>query len=224
MLFDLDGTLIDTAPDLIDVANEIRRSFGLRKLPIDHYRGQLSNGVTALLHIALQSTDGNPNDPDLIRRFLMLYESRICNLSAPFLGIPELLDRIESLGIAWGIVTNKSQRLTHALLDGLSLSARAACVVAGDSVSRAKPAADPLLHACAQLNFDRGEVVYLGDSMRDIQAARCANIRSAVAGWGYLGAADQPETWGAETILKTPFGVLPWIGFTPANQLPRRPE
>lgn len=223
MLFDLDGTLIDTAPDLIDTANEIRESFGLPGLPAEHYRDQLSNGTAALLNIALRSTGGDPKDPDLTQQFLMLYESRICNRSAPFHGIPELLDEIESLGVSWGIVTNKSQRLANALLDALRLSIRAACVVSGDSTVRPKPAADPLLQACTQLNLDPTDVVYLGDSLRDIQAARCANIRSAVAGWGYLGTTDRPETWGAESILNTPSGVLPWIGLAPTCQSPRRP-
>lgn len=214
MLFDLDGTLVDTAPDLINVANKIRSSFDLPELPSDCYRSRVSNGVAALLDVALQSTGHDPEDPILTRRFLMLYESRICTLSMPFAGIPELLTEIESRNIAWGIVTNKIQRLTGALLDALHLSSRAACVIAGDSTSHPKPAADPLLHACAQLKLGPSEVVYLGDSARDIQAARSANIRSAVAGWGYLGITDRPETWGAETILKSPFAVLPWIGLT----------
>lgn len=224
MLFDLDGTLIDTAPDLIDVANTIRTSFDLPELSPEHYRSRVSNGIAALLDIALQSSGHSPGDPILTQRFLMLYESRICDLSAPFEGIPELLAELELWNITWGVVTNKALHLANALLDALHLSSRMACIVAGGSTDRPKPAADPLLHACTQLTLRPSEVVYLGDSIHDIHAACRAHIRSAIAGWGYLDVTDQPETWGAEVILNSPSGVLPWIGLTPVKQRGRRPE
>ena len=211
VLFDLDGTLVDTAPELASVANQIRADHGLGELSTEQYRSEVSNGVGGMLRVALGSTR-EESDPVLTQRFLDLYTQRLGLLSRPFSGIPEVLDRLDASGIAWGVVTNKIMRLTVPLLDSLGLLERAGCIIGGDSVKRPKPAPDSLLRACAQLGLPMSETVYLGDDLRDVQAGQSAAIRCAVAGWGYIATGASPTTWGAETILGKPLDVLEWIG------------
>lgn len=213
VLFDLDGTLIDTAPELASVANQIRADHGLGALPTEQYNPEVSNGVGGILGVAL-GLDRAEVDPELVQRFLDLYTQRLGLLSKPFSGIPKVLDHLDAGGIVWGVVTNKIMRLAVPLLDSLGLLERAGCVIGGDSVDRPKPAPDPLLRACTQLGLQVSETVYLGDDFRDIQAGQSASIRCAVAGWGYIATGASPTTWGAETILGNPLDILDWIGLT----------
>lgn len=196
-LFDLDGTLVDTAPDLGYAANLVRAECGLMPLPLAEYRPVASSGARGLLGVGLGLS---PQDPEFGPRrdsFLAHYRQHLARSSRTFPGIAEVLLALELKGIAWGVVTNKPGWLTQPLLDALGLSRRAACVVSGDSAPNPKPAPDSLLLACRQLRHPAAEVLYVGDDLRDVQAAHAAGMRAVAAGWGYIGSAPI-EHWQAD--------------------------
>lgn len=210
-LFDLDGTLVDTAPDLGHAANQVRVEQGLPPLPLARYRSAASSGARGLLGIALGI---KPDDPSFIQHrnsFLAHYRAGIARDSRPFPGVAELLLQYELRGLRWGVVTNKPDWLTQALLSELGLLRRCACVVSGDTAAKPKPAPDPLFHACRVLGLKPNECVYVGDDLRDIQAAKAAKMRSVAAGWGYEG--DEPiANWGADLIVDTPTELQALLG------------
>jgi phosphoglycolate phosphatase len=201
-LFDLDGTLVDTAPDLGHAVNEVRAECGLGPLPATQYRTAASGGAGGLLGVGLGIT---PDHPDFsLRRdsFLAHYRAGVSRHSRPVPGIAELLLALELKGRRWGVVTNKSGFLTQPLLNDLNLGPRAACIVSGDSTPRLKPAPDSLLLACEQLKVAPRDCVYVGDDLRDIDAARAAGMRSVAAGWGYEGNTPMAE-WKADYVAHT---------------------
>ena len=204
VLFDLDGTLVDTAPDLGYAANCVREELGLPPLPVARYRPVASAGARGLLGVAL---DMKPEDADYPRhrdRFLDLYSQHLSRSSHLFDGLDPVLRGFESAGIRWGVVTNKPGWLTRPLMDELKLAPRAACSISGDDVPRAKPAPDSLLLACTQLQLTPADCVYVGDDLRDIAAARAAGMRSIAVRWGYLGEGGPIESWGADVIIGQP--------------------
>jgi phosphoglycolate phosphatase len=201
-LFDLDGTLVDTAPDLGHAVNHVRAECGLPPLPVTQYRTAASGGAGGLLGVGLGIT---PDHPDFTQRrdsFLAHYRAGVSKHSRPFPGIVELLLAIELKGRRWGVVTNKSGFLTQPLLNDLNLGQRAACIVSGDSTPRLKPAPDSLLLACEQLGVAPRDCVYVGDDLRDIEAARAAGMPSVAAGWGYEGNTPMVE-WKADHVAHT---------------------
>lgn len=208
VLFDLDGTLVDTARDLGLALNEMRRRRGLEPVADALIRAQASHGARGLLRIGFGLLPTDPGYEAMRQEFLELYASRLTVSSELFPGMADVLDSIKSLGLCWGVVTNKPARFTEPLLDHLGLSARAACVVSGDTCAQPKPHPAPLLHACRITGTQAGECIYVGDAERDIQAATAAGMPAVVALWGYLGTEDRPETWGADALIDSPQALL----------------
>lgn len=201
-LFDLDGTLVDTAPDLGGAANRVRGECGLPPLPLPDYRPHASSGARGLLRIALGLKPDDAEFPVRRDSFLAHYRGSLTQQSGPFPGISQLLLALELKSLRWGVVTNKPGWLTMPLMEQLSLAPRAACIISGDSVPKPKPAPDSLLLACEQLGLSPAECVYVGDDLRDIQAARAAGMASVAAGWGYIG--DTPvDDWKADHVCAT---------------------
>ena len=208
VLFDLDGTFADTAPDLGRALNRMREERSLGPIPIANLRARASSGARGLLKAGFDVTPDSDGYEALRDRFLALYEENLCIDTRLFEGIPGVLDAIESRGLRWGIVTNKARRYTEPLLRRLGFDARPACVVSGDSTPHIKPHPAPLLRAAELLSLPPADCLYVGDDLRDIQAARAAGMRFVAAGWGYLGEGGDPATWGADAVFAHPREVL----------------
>jgi len=208
VLFDLDGTFADTAPDLGRALNRLRTERGLEPLPVGAMRAHASSGARGLLKTGFGLTPESEGYNALRDRFLELYAQNLCADTRLFDGIPELIERIEARPLPWGVVTNKAKRFSEPLLRALAVGHRAACIVSGDSTPHIKPHPAPLLQAAALLALAPGECIYLGDDVRDAQAARAAGMRFAAAGWGYLGDGADPRTWDADAVIFHPREVL----------------
>jgi phosphoglycolate phosphatase len=211
VLFDLDGTLADTAPDLGHALNLLRERHGLPPLPDDLIRPQASHGARGLLGLGFGVTPEDAGFAALREEFLELYRAHICTHTRLFPGTSELLTELESKGIAWGVVTNKPARFTEPLLEALGLSRRAACIISGDTCSQPKPHPEPMLCACREVGAEPEACLYVGDAERDVEAAEAAGIPTLVAGYGYLGPEDRPETWGAHGIIAEPGEILRYL-------------
>jgi len=210
-LFDLDGTLVDTAPDLGNAANLVRQECGLGPLPLIDYRPAASSGARGLLKVALGMTPDHAEFPQRRDSFLAHYRAGLSRDSRPFPGILELLLAIELQGSRWGVVTNKPGWLTQPLMTELHLASRAACIISGDSTPNPKPAPDPLLMACDQLGVKPKDCVYVGDDLRDIDAAKAAKMRSVSAGWGYTGSTPIDQ-WNADYLAPTVADLIGLLG------------
>jgi phosphoglycolate phosphatase len=211
VLFDLDGTLVDTAPDLGHALNLQRARHGLPPLADDVIRPQASHGARGLLGAGF---DLHPDDPRFVpmrEEFLQLYADNICRHSQPFPGILDLLAELEARGLKWGVVTNKPAAFTEPLMSILDLAERAACIVSGDTSPHSKPHPAPMLIAAELCGVAPAQCLYLGDAERDIEAARAAAMPSLVAAWGYLDAADEPHTWGAHAQISHPIETLDFL-------------
>ncbi len=211
VLFDLDGTLADTAADLGAVLNRLRSEAGQAPLPSETIRPHVSRGVRGLLGIGFAIEPEDDRYTELHGRFLACYGDSLCVATTLFEGIAELLERLDAESIKWGVVTNKTSRYTLPLMVALGLARRAACIVSGDSSPRPKPAPDPLLLASTIAGVDASRCLYVGDAPRDMQAARAAGMGAVAAAWGYLGDDLPLEEWGADTIIQSPadvFGLL----------------
>jgi phosphoglycolate phosphatase len=211
VLFDLDGTLVDTAPDLGYAANQVRIELGLEPLPQDVYRPSASNGARGLLKIALGITPDQPGYGERKDRFLHHYREHLARESRLFPGVEQMLADLEQMSLRWGIVTNKVGALTRPLLEALHLYRRAGCVVSGDCTPNPKPAPDPLHLACHKLGLNAQDCVYVGDDLRDVQAGAAAGMRTVAAGWGYLGAHPDPALWQADLVVETPAELVSLI-------------
>jgi phosphoglycolate phosphatase len=208
VLFDLDGTLADTAPDLGLALNLMRAARGLDSVPITELRIHASSGARGMIGAGLGVSPEHPDYAGLRDEFLDLYERNLKRDTGLFAEVEELLDALDDLGLAWGIVTNKAERFTLPLVRLLGLADRAGCVVGGDTTPHAKPHPAPLLEAARRLNVEPGLCLYVGDDARDVMAARAAGMRAVVAGYGYLGAGPGPEHWGADAIVARPLDLL----------------
>lgn len=204
VLFDLDGTLVDTAPDLGHAADCVRAEVGLSPLSVADYRPVASAGARGLLGVALGIAPDHADFPRHRDSFLAHYRQHLSRASRLFDGMDEFLRALEARGLRWGVVTNKPGWLTRPLMDELQLASRAACVVSGDDTPKPKPAPDSILLACQQIGLAPAQCLYVGDDLRDIVAARAAGMPSIAARWGYLGAGGPIEDWGADTIVDTP--------------------
>lgn len=212
VLFDLDGTLVDSAPDLAGAANELRALHGRPPLPYEVYRPLAGSGARGMLAAGFGLAPGDDGYAALREAFLDLYQRRLLQASRVFAAIPDMLTRIEASGRPWGVVTNKALYLAEPLLTGLALRHRAAVLVGGDSTPHTKPHPAPLLHAAAHLGLDIGRCVYVGDDARDVQAGRAAGMATVAAAWGYLGPDARLEAWGATGIVSSPGELLNWLG------------
>ena len=211
VLFDLDGTLADTAPDLARALNRVRAAHGLAPMPVETTRSYTSSGARGLLKVGFGLEPEDEGYEALKLQFLEFYAAEICVDTRLFEGMADLLDQLDREGLPWGVVTNKAERFTVPLLQGLRLVGRAACVVGGDTAARAKPHPDPLLHAAAALRLPPATCLYVGDDLRDVQAARAAGMRVIAAKYGYLGDGGAIESWQADAIIDHPRQVLDFL-------------
>jgi N-acetyl-D-muramate 6-phosphate phosphatase len=214
ILFDLDGTLADTAPDLAQALNKLRLERGLEPAPYESLRPYASAGARGLIGAGLALTPEAAEYEALRVAFLNNYEAAIAVHSRLFDGVPELLAQLDRSGIAWGIVTNKAMRFTDPLVPLIGLG-HAACVVSGDTTPHAKPHPAPLLEAAQRLGKAPEHCWYVGDDMRDIQAGRAAGMVTIAAAWGYCGS-DGPTQWNAHAIAKEPLELLQLISHIPS--------
>jgi N-acetyl-D-muramate 6-phosphate phosphatase len=210
VLFDLDGTLLDTAGDLAQALDALRAENALPPLGLERIRSFVSHGSSALVRL------GFPSAPEaqfmrLRDRLLELYAEALCVHTRPFPGMIELIARLEHDGTRWGIVTNKPGALTEPLLEAVGLRSRAGVVVSGDTLPERKPHPRPLLHAAERLGIGPRECVYVGDAERDVLAARAAGMRAVVACFGYLGPGDDPRSWPADAWVDEPLEIYAWL-------------
>jgi phosphoglycolate phosphatase len=211
VLFDLDGTLADTAPDLAGAVNRMLAARGIAPLPIEELRPLASHGARGLVGRAFGVTPENPDYEDLRQEFFREYESALCVQSALFPSVAETLAEFDATGVLWGIVTNKIARFTQPLVQALGLAERAACVVSGDTTPFPKPHPAPLLHALEATRVAASAAFYVGDDRRDVEAGRAAGVRTVVAGYGYLGDGDPCTQWGADHIIEAPSELVALI-------------
>ncbi len=211
VLFDLDGTLADTAPDLAYALNTLLGEQGRAPLPFAVIRPVVSNGATALVRLGFNLPAEHAGFDTLRQRLLALYQEHIARETRLFEGMAELLDYIEGAEMNWGVVTNKPAFLTLPLMAALGLSARAACIVSGDTTAKRKPHPEPLLHGCRLAGSTAAQCLYVGDAERDIIAGREAGMATLVARFGYIGAEERPEHWGADGLVAQPVHIIDWL-------------
>ena len=207
VLFDLDGTLADTAPDLGYAINHMRAVRGLPPLPLTITRPVTSMGARGMLETGLAVTPEHPDYQMLREEFLAVYAENLCRDSRLFPGIAELLAELEHRSLPWGVVTNKPERFTHPLLKRLGVHSRAACIIGGDTTGKIKPDPAPLVAAADRISIAPTRCLYLGDDIRDMQAGRAAGMKIVVAGFGYLNGGD-PNLWEADAIISQPLDLL----------------
>ncbi len=210
ILFDLDGTLVDSAPDLGAAADKMRTDRGMPSLPITHYRPMAGAGARGLLSVAFGMTPEHKEFNVYREEFFGNYEDRMLLRTKAFHGIEDLLASLRMREIRWGIVTNKSKRFTEPLVRELPLLRDAKVVISGDTTPYAKPHPEPLYEAARQLNLEPAHCIYVGDDQRDIEAGRNAGMCSLAAMWGYMGQHDV-NTWGADALLQAPACLLDWL-------------
>ena len=199
VLFDLDGTLVDTAPDMVAVLQEMQQAHDLKPVPYEVGRANVSNGAIGLLSVGFPDAHAEYHSP-LHLEYLERYEQRLCVDSVVFPGLEPLLDELDAADVCWGIVTNKPERLTQPLLQALNLESRSAGNVSGDTLTERKPHPAPMLHACRLINVAPKNAVYVGDAARDIEAGQAAGMATIAAAYGYITSDDDPSRWGADKI------------------------
>ncbi|MYH90564.1 MAG: HAD-IA family hydrolase [Gammaproteobacteria bacterium] len=212
VLFDLDGTLLDTAGDLVAALNTILDEDGRPPMPLDTFRPWVSQGGLTLVSMAYGLPRESEEAQALWQRYLAAYESDISRHSCLFDGLEGILAGLESGSRPWGIVTNKPTYLTDRLLRELGMRDRPACMVCSDTAPRSKPWPDPVLLACEIMGVPPERALMVGDDERDVASARAAGADAVVAAWGYIRPDDDPATWGASAILPRPAALRPWVG------------
>ncbi len=211
VLFDLDGTLLDTAPDLAAALNRTRADYGLPALPYAAIRPWVSHGSYALTRLGFDYAEGSAEFETARLALLDHYHAHVADDTTPFPGMAALLAGIEARGLRWGIVTNKPGWLTEPLLARLGLDWCPACVVSGDTLPERKPHPAPLLHAAALLGCEPARCVYVGDAERDVAAGRAAGMQTLIASYGYIGPGEEPTRWQAHAILDSVDAIARWI-------------
>jgi N-acetyl-D-muramate 6-phosphate phosphatase len=206
ILFDFDGTLADTAPDLAGAANDMRQARGLALVDYGMLRPQASLGARGLISAAFNITPQDAQYEALREEFLQRYEARLTQQSVLFAGVTSMLERIEAGALPWGIVTNKAKRYAQPLVQAFGLQPQT--LVCGDTTAYTKPHPEPLLHAARQLGCAAQDCVYVGDDLRDVQAGQAAGMQTWVALWGYLGQTLAPGQWGATRLIAAPHEIL----------------
>lgn len=209
-LFDLDGTLIDTAPDMTDTLAELCRAHGCRPPEYRLARASITNGAAGLIRLAFPDHDEELRQA-LYDEYLQRYADRVARSSRLFEGMQDVLEILETEGIPWGIVTNKPQALTDALLQGLGLHTRSGVSLGGDALPQRKPHPAPLLLAAKKLAVEPDQCVYVGDNRRDIEAGRAAGMRTIAAAYGYLLPDDDAALWEADLVIEHPVALMPLL-------------
>ena len=207
VLFDLDGTFADTAPDLARAINVMRESRALPPLPSEVTRPVTSLGGRGMLRVGFDMSPDHAQYAAMREEFLELYAKNLCLETRVFPGVSELVARLQERGIKWGIVTNKAERFAKPLMHLLGFAEHCACVIGGDTTSRTKPHPDPLLAACQVLGIEACHCAYVGDDSRDIDAGRAAGMKTIAVRYGYLNG-GVPDTWGADAVVDCPEDVL----------------
>lgn len=211
VFFDLDGTLLDTAPDLAFALNKVAELEGREPLPLSKIRTVASNGSQGLLGLVFD-IDQNHNDYQRLReQFIRTYHEHLCVETKLFPGMEIVLQNLEEQGIRWGVVTNKPAMLAHQLLEKLELADRCSCLIGGDTTSKQKPDPEPLLYACQLIRTSPEDCVYIGDAERDIEAAKSAGMRAIAALYGYLPTDANPEFWKADYYIDHPRDIITWL-------------
>jgi phosphoglycolate phosphatase len=199
VLFDLDGTLVDTAPDMVAVLQSLQEDYGLQPVGYHEGRAYVSNGAVGLLRLGFPDRDDDAIET-LRLAFLERYADQLCVHSTIFAGVDALVDRLDRDGLPWGVVTNKPKHLTDPLLVALGLDQRVACSVSGDTLPQRKPDPAPLHHACELASIDARRTLYVGDSSRDIDAGRAAGMGTVAAAYGYIAPGDSAASWDAHAL------------------------
>ncbi len=210
ILFDLDGTLLDTAPEMVDALNAVRVEQGLGPLAFEEMRPSVSHGSTRLINVGFPGADPQ-RFADLQSRFLQIYAAGVGLRTRLFSGMEPVLEKLSDRGLCLGVVTNKPAWLTDPLLARLDLRDRFACVVSGDTVSERKPHPLPMLHAAKLAGVAAENCVYVGDAERDVQAAHAAGMPALVATYGYLHIGENWQAWGGEGAVAQPADLLDWL-------------
>jgi len=211
VLFDLDGTLVDTAPDLVHTLNLVRQEQGLTEIPYADMRTAVSHGSKELIIRGFELNEHDALFETLRLRLLELYMDNMCIDTKLFPHMENTLDKLEDMGLNWGIVTNKPKRMTEPLMTQLGLTDRAACIVSGDSVEHSKPHPAPMYHACKLAGSEPHNCLYIGDAERDIIAGREAGMATVAALYGYIDDHENPQDWQADGMIKQPADLLPWL-------------
>ncbi|MDB5752108.1 MAG: gph [Ramlibacter sp.] len=212
VLFDLDGTLIDSAPDLGAAADKMRTDRGLPSLAYELYRPMAGAGARGMLGVAFGMAPEHPDFPAMREEFFRNYENCMTQRTYVFDGVAQLIQSLVQNDVAWGVVTNKSMRFTAPLTRGMPLFASARAVVGGDSTPHAKPHPAPLLEAARQVGVRPIDCIYVGDDVRDVQAGKAAGMPTVAATYGYMGSTDVSQ-WGADTRIDTPLALLGLLNF-----------
>ena len=212
VLFDLDGTLIDSAPDLASAADGMRLRRGLPSLPLAAYRPMAGAGARGLLRVAFDMTPEHAEYAAYREEFFSAYEQCMTQKTIIFDGVPELIQQLQSRGLAWGVVTNKMARFAEPLTRGMPLFSSAATVVCGDTTPHAKPHPAPLLEAARRIGVEPQHCWYVGDDARDITAGIAAQMATVAATYGYMTDASEAAGWGADAQINSPLGLLKLLG------------
>ncbi len=212
VLFDLDGTFADTAPDLAHALNQTLQLHGEPTLSLEQIRPAVSHGGIALIKLGFQIEPDDAGFESKRQDLLRFYIQDICRHTTLFPGMEQLLEQLDKLQIPWGIVTNKPEWLTNPLMEQLQMVERAACIVSGDTTANPKPHPEPILYACEQAGgHNPSECIYVGDARRDIEAGNSAGTTTLVAMFGYIDDADNPDDWGADGAIEHPAQILEWL-------------
>ena len=211
VLFDLDGTLVDSAPELGAAADKMRTDRGLPSLPFELYRPMAGAGARGMLGIAFGLTPQAPEFAALREEFFVNYEATMLSNTHVFEGVTDLIGALVRQNLAWGIVTNKSKRFTEPLVRSIPAFASAGAVVSGDTTPHAKPHPEPLFEAARRLGLEPGRCIYVGDDERDIVAGRAAGMRTVAATYGYMGARADATLWQADGTIASPIQLLQWL-------------
>jgi N-acetyl-D-muramate 6-phosphate phosphatase len=212
VLFDLDGTLIDSAPDLAGAINLVRNASGLEDLPFERLRPMVGAGARGMVGVAFGLAPGADGFASLREQFLQVYERHLLVRTRVFDAMQPVLQHLDDTGIPWGIVTNKAAVYALPIVQGLGLAERARAVVCGDTTPHLKPHPEPLFEAARRMGCEPGRCVYVGDDLRDVTAAQAAGMPVLAAAWGYLGEGPAIDAWGANAILADPPALLRWLG------------
>ncbi len=211
ILFDLDGTLVDTAPDLANALNRTLVNHGRQPLTFDAIRPSVSLGGVAMIKLGFNLDESDPDFTPLRNEFLAIYRDNLSHHSRLFPGMEQVLAGLDEMKASWGIVTNKPGWLTNPLMEALHLDTRTDCIVSGDTLEQRKPHPAQLFHACELLQRVPAETLYVGDARRDIEAGVNAGMTTLVAAYGYIDTNENPENWGADGMIDSPEEIMAWV-------------
>jgi len=211
VLLDLDGTLLNTSPDLTAALNYTLQQFDFPKVILSDITPFISYGAAAMIKQAVPDDTPENIQVEMLNSLLHYYENHIADLTLPYENMLHVLSRLEQQSIPWGVVTNKRERLALPLMQALKLSERAACIICGDTTAHSKPHPEPMLAACKQINVSAENCLYIGDAQHDITAGKQVNMKTLAATYGFLKPNDTPESWGADALISEPLAILDWI-------------